>query len=115
MTSTVNMSNSADNSDVIVADMSFADCVAEGVYFESAHLTRIIFFRCDLYWASFLMARLDEVTFEYCDLRGADFTDAVMTNCRFRYCDVGTDAIGGDTCFDGANLTDVEFLGCRGR
>ena len=115
MASTIDLSNSADNCDVVVSDLSFAGCIAEGVYFESARLTRVTFSRCDLYWASFLMAHLDDVVFERCDLRGSDFTEAVLTNCRFLKCDVGTDAIGGDTRFDGVDLSAVEFLNCRGR
>ena len=109
------MSNSADNCDIVASDLSFADCIAEGVYFETTRLTRISFSRCDMYWASFLMAQLDEVTFDHCDLRGADFTEAVLTNCRFLHCDVGTDALGGETQFDGVDLSTVEFLNCRGR
>ena len=115
MTSAISMSNSADNCGVVASDLSFADCIAEGVYFETARLTRVSFVRCDMYWASFLMATLHETTFEHCDLRGADFTDAELKNCRFLNCDVGTDAIGGETQFGGASLSDVEFLNCRGR
>lgn len=115
MTSTIEMSNSADNCGVVASDLIFADCVAEGVYFETARLMRILFSHCDMYWASFLMAQLENVTFDHCDLRGCDFTEAILTNCRFLHCDVGTDSVGGETTFDGVDLSTVEFLDCRGR
>jgi len=109
------MKNSADNMDIIAEDQSFQDCIAEGSYFSGATLTRVTFTRCDLYWASFFMAQLTDVTFEQCDLRGSDFKEAVFANCRFVNCDVGTDAIGGRTKFDDANLSSVQFVNCRGR
>jgi uncharacterized protein YjbI with pentapeptide repeats len=115
MTSTIDMSNSADNSEVVASDLAFADCIAEGVHFDCAHLTRTVFTRCDMYWASFFLARLEDVTFERCDLRGSDFKEATLKNCRFLNCDLGTDAIGGQTQFDGTDLSSVEFLNCRGR
>ena len=109
------MSNSADNSEVVAKDVSFSDCTAEGVYFDSAQLTHALFTRCDMYWASFFLARLEDVTFDRCDLRGSDFKDAVLANCRFLNCDLGNDAIGGQTRFDGTDLSTVEFQNCRGR
>ncbi len=115
MTSVIKMANSADNCDLVASNQSFFDCIAEGAYFDAARLTRISFTRCDMYWASFLMARLEEVTFEECDLRGADFTEAMLKHCHFIQCDVGTDALGGETKFDGVDLSSVEFLNCRGR
>lgn len=115
MMSTISMSNSADNCDITAADMSFTDCVAEGVYFKTARLTRVTFTHCDIYWASFLMAQLDQVTFDHCDLHGSDFTESILTNCRFLHCDVGADAVGGETRFDDVDLSTVKFVNCRGR
>ncbi len=115
MLPTIDMSNSAFNSDVVASDMAFSDCIAEGVHFDGAQLTRIVFTRCDMYWASFFHARLEDVTFDVCDLRGSDFKKATLTNCRFLNCDLGTDAIGGQTQFDGTDLSTVEFDNCRGR
>jgi len=115
MTTTIDMSNSADNSEVVASDMAFSECIAEGVHFDSAQLTRMVFTRCDMYWASFFLACLDDVTFDRCDLRGSDFKKATLKNCRFLSCDLGTDAIGGQTQFDGTDLSAVEFKNCRGR
>ncbi len=115
MTSAIDMSNSADNSDIVASDLAFSDCIAEGVHFDGAQLTRTVFTRCDMYWASFFLARLEEVTFDCCDLRGSDFKEATLTNCRFLNCDLGTDAIGGQTQFDGAVQSMVKFENCRGR
>jgi len=115
MTKFITMQNSADNMDVVSADQTFADCIAEGSHFEGAVLTRITFLRCDLYWASFYMARLTEVTFDHCDLRGSDFKEVAFHNCRFINCDVGNDALGGQTQFDDSDLTTVQFSNCRGR
>ena len=115
MTRTIDMTNSADNSEVVANNLAFSDCIAEGVHFESAHLTQAVFTRCDMYWASFFLARLEDVTFDRCDLRGSDFKNAILANCRFLNCDLGTDAIGGQTQFDGTDLSTVEFENCRGR
>lgn len=115
MTHGIEMRNYAMNDDVIANGQAFADCVAEGVQFSGAVLTRVTFTRCEMYWASFFIATLTDVTFDYCDLRGADFKEATLTNCRFLNCDVGTDAIGGETRFDGTDLSSVEFVNCRGR
>ena len=115
MRKTISMKNSADNTDVIAEDQTFADCIAEGSQFDCATLTRIRFTRCDLYWASFFMAKLNDVTFDHCDLRGSDFKETVFNNCRFLNCDVGIDAVGGKTQFDDADLSTVEFIDCRGR
>lgn len=104
MAKSISLQNFADNMDVVAEDRTFSDCVAEGSHFEGASLTRVIFSRCDLYWASFFMARLTDVTFDHCDLRGSDFKEAILTNCRFLNCDVGTDAIGGPTQFDDVDL-----------
>ena len=109
------MVNCADNDDVVAADQVFSDCIAEGVQFSGAKLTRVHFTRCDMYWASFFLAELTDVTFEQCDLRGSDFKNAKLTNCRFLNCDVGTDAIGGQTQFDETDLSTVTFDNCRGR
>jgi uncharacterized protein YjbI with pentapeptide repeats len=114
MKPTIDMSNSADNSDVVASELAFSDCIAEGVHFDGARLTRIVFTRCDMYWASFFRTRLEDVTFDHCDLRGSDFKDAKLTNCRFLNCELGTDAIGGQTRFDGTDLATVEFECCRG-
>ena len=78
-------------------------------------MTRTVFTHCDMYWASFFLARLEEVTFDHCDLRGSDLKNATLANCRFLKCDLGTDAIGGQTQFDGTELLTVEFDNCRGR
>ena len=115
MTSTIDMSNSANNCEVVASDLAFSDCIAEGVHFDCAQLTRTVFTRCDMYWASFFLARLEEVTFDRCDLRGSDFKNATLANCRFLNCDLGTDAIGGKTQFDETDLSTVEFQNCRGR
>lgn len=111
----IDMSTSADNSEVVASDLAFSDCIAEGVHFDFAQLTRTVFSRCDMYWASFFRARLEDVTFDRCDLRGSDFKNATLANCRFLNCDLGTDAIGGKTKFDGTDLSTVEFDNCRGR
>ena len=115
MPPTIDMSNSVDNSEVVASDLAFSDCIAEGVHFDGAQLTRMVFSRCDMYWASFFLARLEDVTFDRCDLRGADFKNATLANCRFLNSDLGTDAIGGQTQFDGTDLSTVEFENCRGR
>ena len=115
MHSNIVMKNSADNDDVVAEDQTFADCIAEGVRFDGAKLTRVTFIQCDLYWASFFLARLTDVTFDNCDLRGSDFKKTTMKNCQFINCDVGTDALGGDTQFDGTDLSAVKFVNCRGR
>lgn len=109
------MRNSANNCDAEVSDETFTDCVAEGVHFDGASLTRVSFIRCDLYWATFSLATLTSVTFDHCDLRGADFGDVTLVDCRFIDCDVGTDAIGGETSFEGTDLSSVDFVNCRGR
>ena len=114
MTTSITMRNSADNEDVVVQGEDFVDCVAEGARFDCAHLTDVKFIRCDLYWASFFMVHLTNVTFDHCDLRGSDFKDSKLVNCHFLNCDVGTDALGGDTSFDGTNLDAVQFMNCRG-
>ena len=115
MTFEIEMRNSAMNDRVVAVDQLFADCIAEDVQFTGAALTRIVFTRCDMYWASFFIAKLTDVTFEHCDLRGADFSEAELSNCRFLNCDVGSDAIGGETQFDGVDLSSVEFANCIGR
>lgn len=115
MTDSIDMFNSADNSDVVATDLSYTDCIAEGVHFDDAQLTRINFVRCDMYWASFFRAELVNVSFEHCDLWGSDFKASRLINCRFIDCDLGKDAIGGDTQFGGASLSSVEFLNCLGR
>lgn len=109
------MFNSADNRDVVAINLYYSDCIAEGIHFDDAQLTRINFVRCDMYWASFFCAKLVNCSFEQCDLRGSDFKASRLINCRFIDCDLGTDAIGGDTQFDGVELSSVEFLNCRGR
>jgi uncharacterized protein YjbI with pentapeptide repeats len=114
MPKSLTMENSADNDNVVVQGEEYVDCIAEGARFDCAQLTAVKFVRCDLYWASFFMARLTDVTFDHCDLRGSDFKDAKMNNCRFVNCDVGTDALGGETSFDGTNLDTVRFMNCRG-
>ena len=115
MPNNIEMRNGADNDDVIVVDRNFTDCIAEGVQFSGATLTRVNFTRCDMYWASFFIAKLTDVVFNHCDLRGADFQQATLANCRFLNCDVGNDAIGGETQFDDTDLSSVEFINCRGR
>ena len=115
MNTPIQMQNSADNTDAIVCDETFVDCIAEGVHFESASLTRVTFVRCDLYWASFFLSTLTDVTFDHCDLRGSDFKDSTLVNCRFMNCDVGTDSIGGETQFGDIDLSSVQFANCRGR
>lgn len=115
MTSNIDMSNSADNSDVVAGDLALSDFIAEGVRFDGARLTRMSFTRCDMYWASFFQSHLEDVTFDRCDLRGSDFKESTLINCQFLDCDLGTDAIGGQTRFDGTDLSSVEFVNCRGR
>lgn len=115
MLMTIAMMNSADNMDAIACDQAFTDCIAEGSHFDGAALTRVSFTSCDMYWASFFMAHLTDVTFDRCDLRGSDFKESVLCNCRFVDCDLGTDAIGGQTTFDGTDLSSVQFIRCRGR
>ena len=114
MAKTITMLNSADNEDVVATDDHFVDCTAEGARFDCAQLTGVTFTRCDLYWSSFFMPHLTNVTFDQCDLRGSDFKDSILLDCHFLNCDVGTDAIGGDTSFDGTNLDAVQFMNCRG-
>ncbi len=114
MNEAITIENGSDHSELIAADLQFIDCTAEGVTFDDSQLTRVSFVRCDLYWASFFRAKLVNVNFEFCDLRGADFKRTQLRNCRFIGCDLGTDAIGGRTYFDDAELTDVEFVDCRG-
>ena len=109
------MYNSADNKDVVAAGETYEDAIAEGVLLDGAKLTNITFRQCDMYWSSFFLAKLVDVTFEDCDLRGADLKEMKLTNVRFVDCDVGTDAIGGETQFEGTDLTMVEFINCRGR
>lgn len=109
------MQNGADNMDVCADNLTFTDCIAEGANFDGATLTGVNFVRCDLYWAAFFMASLTDVTFERCDLRGADFKETIFVKCRFINCDVGADALGGQTKFDKADLSSVEFVNCRGR
>ncbi len=58
--SPVIMSNRADNCGVVASDLTSVDYAAEGVYFETAHLMRIKFVRCDRYWALFAMAKVEE-------------------------------------------------------
>lgn len=115
MNTVIQMRNSADNSGAIVCDETFVDCIAEGVCFDCASLTRVTFVRCDFYWASFFLSTLTNVTFDHCDLRGSDFKDSTLANCCFTNCDVGTDAIGGETQFGNTDLSSVEFINCRGR
>ena len=115
MHDTVEMRNSADNSDVVVKDAIFVDCVAEGVCFDGAQLKRVRFENCEMYWATFFLAELTDVTFEKCDLRGSDFKRVKFSNCQFIQCDVGMDALGGETQFDDSDLSNVTFIECRGR
>ena len=115
MAHSIEMRNGADNDDVVSADQTFSDCIAEGAQFSASKLTGVKFIRCDMYWASFFLAHLTDVTFYECDLRGSDFKETTLVNVQFIKCDVGNDAIGGETQFGGADLTTVLFTNCRGR
>lgn len=108
------MENRGDNSDAVAADQTFMDCIAQSSHWEGAHLTRISFLRCDLYWASFFLASLVEVTFEDCNLQGSDFKRASIVRCRFVRCNLGRDNLGGKTEFQPSEMVDTTFHECMG-